>query len=188
MHILSKYVPLNLKFVGGPHQLDYQTWVNSISSQILPASASLAPRSRGCFLAWKVCQHDMRYHVEKMLSLRTQNMNQTQTPCSKCWKLACLVCLLRVVTASTIKLHPNIPNFPIQTRPGVERNLIDNITSKSTWLCDATAATMMIFWTTSDWMRLWKKLSSGEGVLDHSKASSMVTTGGISRPNALKAM
>ena len=139
------------------------------------------------------------------LSLRTHNTNQTQTPCSKCWKLACLLCLLRKRTTSTTtlnwnwpqlhlwslalqQLQNNIPNFPIQIRPGVERNLIDNITSKSTWLCDATAATMMIFWRTSDWMRLWKKLSSGEGILDHSKASCKVTARGINSANALKAM
>ena len=43
------------------------------------------------------------------LSLRTQNTNQTQTPCSKCWKLACLLCLLRIRTTSTIKLK--VSNF-----------------------------------------------------------------------------
>ena len=31
----SKYVPLKLKFVWGPHQLDCHTWVNSISCQPL---------------------------------------------------------------------------------------------------------------------------------------------------------
>ena len=44
------------------------TWQpNLCRFNLLPdlASASLAPRSRGCFLAWKVCQQHVRYHVKK---------------------------------------------------------------------------------------------------------------------------